>query len=304
MIDKPGIYRDFPSADYFADPCPEPSFSQSIGKLLIEQSPLHAKLAHPRLAPPLAEDAEDEPEKYVKAQAIGNVAHKLMLGRGKEVDVIDFPDFRKDAAKALRDVSLGAGRVPVLAKHTVIAQDMVDAARLQLETHEAHDAFRSGAGEVMLVWQEDGIWFRQLVDWLHADLRTVDDFKTTGLSVAPHTLDRLMSAADWPLQAAMAERGLDALDPKNAGRRRFRFIAQENKPPFALTVAQIGEGAMTMGRKRLQIAIELWTRCIRAGKWPGYTNRVVMPDYPQWAETRWLEREETEFSGENMLMAG
>lgn len=299
---KPGIYRDFDSAAYYADPCPEPSFSQSIGKLLIDYSPQHARLAHPRLTPRLADD--EEAEKYVKAQAIGNAAHAMMLGRGKIIATIDADDFRTKDAKAERDSATKAGKTPVLKKHVDAAAEMVMAAWQQLKVHEAADAFRDGAGEVMLVWQEEGIWFRQLVDWLHDDLLTVDDFKTTGLSAAPHAIAKLMADADWPFQAAMAERGLNVLDPKNAGRRCFRFVAQENSPPYALTVAQIGEGALTMGRKRLEVAIELWRRCMRADFWPGYTARVVMPDYPQWAETKWLEREETEFNGSNILMAG
>lgn len=300
---KPGIYRDVDTAVYFADPCPEPSFSQSIGKLLIDHSPLHAKLAHPRLTPPpLADD--EEVEKYVKAQAIGNAAHAMILGRGKVIATIDADDFRTKDAKAERDSATKAGKTPVLKKHVDAAGEMVTEAWMQLAQHEAADAFQNGAGEVMLVWQEEGLWFRQLIDWLHDDLCTVDDFKTTGLSAAPHAIAKLMADADWPLQAAMAERGLDVLDPKNAGRRRFRFVAQENTKPYALTVAQIGEGALTMGRKRLEVAIELWRRCMRANFWPGYTTRVVMPDYPAWAESRWLEREENEFSSSNVLMAG
>jgi endonuclease/exonuclease/phosphatase family metal-dependent hydrolase len=89
-ISKPGIYRDFPTAAYFADPCPEPSFTQSLAKILIEQSPLHAYQAHPRLNVPAADEDADEAEKYSKAKAIGNAAHSLMLGRGKVLAVGDF----------------------------------------------------------------------------------------------------------------------------------------------------------------------------------------------------------------------
>ncbi len=80
-IDKPGIYRDFDGPSYFADPCPEPSLSQSIGKLMVDRSAWHVRNVHPRLA--IETDCDDEAEKYVKAQAIGNAAHEIMLGRGK-----------------------------------------------------------------------------------------------------------------------------------------------------------------------------------------------------------------------------
>lgn len=293
-IDKPGIYRGIESADYFADPCPEPSLSQSIAKLIIDRSPLHGKFEHPRLAPAAAQD--DEFERYDKAKAIGNAAHKIILGRGKDLDIIQSSDFRNKAAKDARDAAYAAGREPVLEKHLATASDMVASALFQLKHHEASDAFQNGAGEVVLVWQEDGIWFRQMIDWLHDDLLTVDDMKTTGLSVAPHSLGMMMVNAGWDVQAAMAERGLNILDPKNAGRRRFRFIAQEQYEPYALTVAQMGEAALTMGRKKLQVAADIWRVCVETGHWPGYARRIVIPEYPGFRENQWLEREVNEFS--------
>lgn len=292
-ITQPGIYRGVASADYFADPAPGPSLSQSLAKLIIERSPLHGKFEHPRLSPIAI---GDEPEDYNKAKAIGNAAHKIILGRGKDLEIIQSDDFRNKAAKEARDAAYAAGKEPVLEKHLATATEMVASALAQLEKHEASDAFQNGAGEVVLIWEEDGIWFRQMVDWLHDDLLTVDDMKTTGLSVAPHTLGMMMVNAGWDVQAAMAERGLAILDPKNAGRRRFRFIAQENEKPYALTVAQTGESALTMGRKKLQVAADIWRVCIETGHFPGYTRHTVIPEYPGFAETRWLEREENEFS--------
>lgn len=293
-IDRPGIYRGMTSEDYFADCCPEPSLSQSIAKLIIARSPLHAMMEHPRLQPAFAVD--DEQEAYDKAKAIGNAAHKIILGRGKDLEVIEFGDFRSKAAKEARDAAQSVGKEPVLTKHLDAASNMVAAAWAQLKDHEANDAFTNGAGEVVIAWQEGDLWFRQLLDWPHDDLRTVDDYKSTGMSVAPHSINMMMVNAGWDVQAAMAERGLDVLDPDGAGRRRFRFIAQENEPPFALTVCQISEAVMTMGRKKLQAAVDVWARCMQTGQWPGYINRIITPEYPGFKENQWLEREINEFS--------
>lgn len=288
-IQIPGIYRDFDGEAYFADPCPEPSFSQSIGKIIIERSPLHGMWEHPRLAPPVTED--EEAEKYDKAKAIGNAAHAIMLGRGKTITVIGADSFRSKDAQTKRDEAVAAGNVPILEKHMADAEAMVKAAWAQLDHHEAKDAFRFGAGEVVLAWQEDGLWFRCMVDWLHDDMLVVDDFKTTGMSVAPHVVGMMMVNAGWDIQAAMIERGLDVLHPQTAGRRRYRFIAQENERPFALTVAQMGEAAMTMGRKKLDAAVTLWREAVETNTWRGYTNRVVVPEYPGFRESQWLDRE-------------
>lgn len=282
------------SATYFGDPCISPSLSQSIAKILIERSPCHARLEHPRLRPAGIDD--DEAEKYVKAQAIGNAAHKIILGRGKEIVTIKADDFRTKDARAVRDAVTASGHVPILEKHLADASEMVAAALSQLKNHEAKDALTDGDGEVALIWQEGDMWFRCLVDWLHRDMLTVDDYKSGGVSVAPHTIGMRMVDQGWDIQGAMIERGLDVLDPKGAGRRTFRFIAQENSPPYALTVCQLSESVMTMGRKKLQAAVNIWRQCIETGDWPAYINRIVVPEYPGFRENQWLEREINEFS--------
>lgn len=288
-ISAPGIYYDFPSAAYFDDPCPEPSFTQSIAKVLLDRSALHAMHEHPRLAP--ADEADDESEKYDAAKAIGNAAHALIIGRGKDVAVADFDSWRTDKAKATREAAEIAGKVAILIKHHQRAADMVRCARFQIDAHEASDCFLFGRGEVVLAWQEDGLWFRTLIDWLHNDLCTVDDFKTGTLSAAPHVVPLRMVDAGWDIQAAMQERGLDRLDPTNAGRRKFRFVCQENRRPYALSIAELPESVMTMGRKKLEHAILRWRPCMSAGRWPGYPAEIIRPTYPEFKERQWLDRE-------------
>lgn len=288
-IDKPGIYRGIDVEAYHADPCPVPSLSQSIAKVLIDRSPLHAAAAHPRLTKPAAED--EETEKYVKAKVIGDAAHKIMIGRGKDLAVAKFADWRTKEAKAFREEATAAGKLPILDAHLAAAHKIVFAGREQIDQHQERDCFQHGAGEVALIWQEGPLWFRCLVDWLHDDLLTVDDYKTSGMSVAPHVLGMRAADAGWHIQAAMIERGLDALDPDNAGRRRFRFIPQEQDEPYALNVMLMTEHWLTMGRKQLQHAVDLWGWCLERGQWPGYPAFALTPEFPGWKETKWLERE-------------
>lgn len=302
-IDRPGIYLDFPSDAYFADPCPEPSFTQSLVKVMLDGSPLHAMHEHPRLAP--TTEADDEAEKYVKAQAIGNAAHKLVLGRGKDIEAIKAENFRSKDAQDKRDAATAAGKVPILLKHLDVAGAMSLSAMEQLKRHEAVDVFTAGNAEVMIAWQEDGIWFRSLIDWLGEDLCRVDDFKTSAMSMAEHVIGLRAESAGWHIQAAFIERGLDVLDPGNRGRRRFRFIAQENYRPFALNVMAMSEYWMTMGRKQVDFAIERWKVAMEANRWMGYGRSVVTPEYPGYREKQWLEREVAESErGEDFRMAG
>lgn len=284
MITKPGIYLDMSARDYFADPCPQPSLTQSLAKILIDRSPAHARLAHPRLNPDF-----HEPFEYDKAQAIGNAAHKLLIGRGKEVCIIEANDFRKDDAKATRDAAITDGYVPILAKHMKAAHELVKAARTQLDMIGIEHAFRDGHGEVVLAWEDDGIWLRSMVDWLDGSLAF--DLKTSGMSAAPHSVPTVMASAGWPIQAACQERGLDVLDPQRAGRRKFLFVMVENAPPYALTVHEMSEAVMTIGRKQLDYAVRIWRTCMETGEWPAYPPLVNVPEYPGYKEAAWLNRE-------------
>jgi hypothetical protein len=304
-IDKPGIYRGVASADYFADPAPEPSLSQSLIKTILDQSPMHAASQHPRITPAFGDD--EAGEKYDKAKAIGNAAHATMIGRGKDIVVIrEFEDFKKQAAKDLRDAAFALGQVPILQKHFDAATDMVRAGWEQLRDHEDRDAFTEGDGEVALVWQEGEIWCRALIDWLHTDLRTVDDYKTSGMSMAPHVIGLRAETAGWHVQAAFIERGLDLLDPAGAGRRKFRFVGQEQDAPWGLTVMHMTPQWMTMGKKKVDAAMTLWRQAMRSGTFRGYPNVGVTPDYPGFRESQWLERELSgEFEADpKLIMAG
>lgn len=297
---KPGLHYDMDSNAYFDDPCPEPSLTQSLCKILIEQSPLHAKLAHPKLAPPPI-DGEEEAEKYVKAQAIGNAAHAIMIRRGKKLGVIDAKNFTTKAAQTDKQAAIMQGAEPILRKHYNTAVTMAEAATYQLSKIDGCEhAFEhlTGRGEVVAVAIEDGLYLRTMIDWLSNDMREIFDLKTSGMSASPYATGKLMASAGWHIQAAMHERILSAIDPDGAGRRRFLYIVQENEPPFALTVNEIGEAALTIGRKQIDYAINLWRRCIETDTWPAYPLRIIRPELPVWAENSWIDREVSEYETE------
>lgn len=289
-IDKPGIYFGVSATDYFADPAPQPSLTQSVCKVLLNQSALHAKHEHPRLAPKA--DGEDEPtEKYVAAQAVGNAVHATLIGRGKELAVGEFDNWKTKAAQAFRAEAEGNGKTAILNKHMTQAHDVVLAIRLQLANIGWTDAFKEGNGEAVVCWQEDGIWFRTMLDWITPDLRAAYDLKTTAASFAPHIIGRKMVDDGWDIQAAMHERALDAIDPDGAGRRKFRFVAVENYPPYALVPVEMTEAWLTMGRKKLAMAVDIWREAMRSGRFEGYPLEPCRPEYPGFKEAEFLGRE-------------
>ena len=291
-----GIHLNVPTDVYFKDPCRAPSLTQSVAKILLERSPLHAWHAHPRLNP---DWKPDDPTKF----DVGNVAHKLMIGRGKEIVVLDkFDDWRTNAAKDARAEAQAAGKLAVLGKAFAKADRMVRAAREQLDGRGLNGLFHAGDGEAVMAWEDRGMWLRQMVDWLTPDRDTFADYKTTDMSAAPFGLGRMMVNAGWPIQAAMGEWGLNKL--VGFKRRRFLFVVQETEHPYCLSVVEMSEAAMTMGRKQLNAAFSVWMRCVSSDRWPGYPTEIVVPEYPGYAESSWLDREQIEFPDTPLLMAG
>jgi len=284
-ITKPGAYA-IPDAAYRADPCPTPSLTQSTIKTLLDTSPAHAFLESPRLNP----DFEpDDPTKY----DVGSIAHRYLIGRGKEVVVLDgsFEDWRKKEAQELRKKHTGQGLLAVLKKDADLATAMVEVAKQRQEEFKIGDAFNEGWGEVVLAWQEGDVWMRTMIDWVTLN-GPFYDYKTTKLSVAPHALGWMAANAGWDIQAAMIERGLSVIDPANAGRRKARFIAQEARPPFAMSVMQMRESWLVMGRKKVAVGMGIWKSCLEANDWPAYPTSLCEPEYPTPAETSFLAREE------------
>jgi len=278
----PGLHYGVESSDYFADPTPEPSLTQSIAKILLRQSPAHARLAHPRLNP----DLEDsDPTKY----DVGHIAHRRLLGRGREIEVLDYKDWRtKDAQHHRADVA-EAGKLGALGKDWVRGGEMVEAIRAQLEERgygpDWYEPDVERAAEVVAIAKldDDGMpyWLRCMIDWLPSPLRPWD-LKTTGRSAHPDELWRQLVDADWPIQAAMHERILDYLLPEGAGRREHRFVVVENAPPYALSVVKMTEAHMTIGRAQLDRAEVIWATCMAAGRWPAYPLIDQNPEYPTW----------------------
>lgn len=276
-----GIHRNIPSADYFADPCPEPSLTQSIAKIILEKSPAHARLAHPRL------NLHWEPRDQTKYD-IGHIAHRMILGRGRELQIIEgFDDWRKKDAQAARLDAADHGKLGVLERDYDTGAEMMEVAMRQLkERGYQNDWFidaNPNVGEVVVIARTPMmIWLRAMIDWLPWVTR-IWDYKSTGTSAAPSEVWRRMVNDGWCIQAAFHERILNMLDPSNAGRREHRFIVQENYAPYALTVVRLTEAHMTIGRAQVARAEAIWAECMTSGKWPAYPTDELSPEYPAWA---------------------
>jgi hypothetical protein len=303
MIETPGIYT-VSEDSYHSDPLPTPSLSASLAKILLGKSPRHAWQAHPKLNP------DWKPEEDAKFD-FGTVAHKLLLGEGREIVIVEAADWRTKAAQESRDDARTQGKTPILAKDYVTAEAMHKAARGQLAViDDCFDAFTGqGQAEAVLAWQEfdyeglNPIWCRGKVDWLAKRRDTghivIYDYKASAADVSPWGIARQLYDMQYEIAAGMYERGLEAIHGDAAGKIVMRFVVQEREAPYLLHVAEMDAGGMTIGRKKVSYAIQLWRRCMTENKWPGYSNRIIRADMPSWLENRWLERELAEEDAAN-----
>jgi len=286
-IDKPGIYDDISEADYHADPvAPMPSLSSSIAKLMVSRSPLHAWFNHPGLNAAKA----TEVDKPSKAMDIGTAAHKIILGEGKDLQIIEAADYRTKDAQAARDAARAAGRVPVLKADYASVKELAEAALSQIACTELAGIFDAGTPEATLAWMEGPSWCRARVDWLPEHARAgghirVVDLKTTGGSAHPDDWARTAFDMGYDVQAVFYERGLRALIP-GVRSVKFKFLVIEQEPPYALSINEMSGQALAEGEELVRLGIEAWTACLERDEWPGYPSASTVIDPPKWRSDR------------------
>jgi len=222
---------------------------------------------------------------------VGHTAHKLALGTGPEIVVVDAADWRTNAAKAQRDEARAAGAVPVLAAEYAEVEAMVTA----LRAHPIASVLLapgSGQPEVSLFWkdQRSGVMLRGRLDWLpnpRSDGRLIiPDYKTSA-SADPEQFARAAANYRYFQQAAWYPDGVRALEI--ADDIAFVFIVQEKEAPYPVSVIELDSTAMRIGRQQNREAIDLYGWCVEHDTWPEYSDDVVQVPLPAWFERRFEE---------------
>lgn len=216
----------------------------------------------------------------------GNAVHAAVLGKGSDIVEIDYPNYLKADARAQRDIAYDDGKIPLLPKE----KEQVDAMAAAIRRHsEAGPLFAPGNGvaERSIYWTDPatGVRCRVRPDWLivRPEVTVVVDLKTT-TDANPTACSKAIAAYSYHQQGALYLDGVTAagLAPEGA---RFLFVFQSKKPPYLVTVRELGDQDQDIGRARNEKALRLYADCTATGMWPDWTGpvdeipQISMPSY-------------------------
>jgi hypothetical protein len=279
----PDVY-DMPVDTYHADPVPGGSLSSTgARKLLSPSCPAHFK------------QWLDDGQETKRAWDIGHAAHKLVLGAGPKLELVDKARWDTNEVKAKLAAIRERGDVPLKKPDFDTVEEMAAAIRRHPVASALFDP-ATGQPERALIWRDPqtGVMCRALVDFLRhpgPGRFLLPDYKSTGTKygASPDKIGRTIADFGYHLQLAFYLMGCRALGLAGEDAEAL-LVIQETAKPYLVTVAQPDPTAMRMGAIYARRAIDLFAECRKSGEWPGYSDDVVLAELPPW-ETKELKGE-------------
>jgi len=206
---------------------------------------------------------------------VGSAFHTKTLGVGPEIAVWDGPSFYSKAGRAFQAEAREAGKTPITAADDIHTTGMAEAVKNSVAA-----PWLVGRCEVSAFAPDPitGVMRRGRFDILGdkflADLKSTKDASPTEFAKSAANF-RYHQQAAWYLDIA-ADLGHPALG--------FAFIAVEKTPPYFLSVIELDEEALDLGRALNAKALETYARCVENDEWPGYTpSGFATVSLPAWA---------------------
>lgn len=276
ILRPPGIY-DIPNDVYHAD---RASLSSTGARKLLSSTPAQFRYDL------------DHPEPPKKAFDIGTAAHRLVLGDGPDLTLVDHPVWNTKQAKAEVAQAREAGAVPLKRDEW----EQVHAMAAELRRHPLAAALFDpdyGKPEQSLFWTDKatGVQCRARLDWLD-DARggrlLLPDLKTAH-NASQAKFEKAVLDFRYDQQADHYVDGVTQLGL--AEDVSFVFVVQEKDPPYLVNVIELATPWLVMAADRNKRAREIYAECTATGVWPGYGSEVSMAWPPDWL----LARHEREY---------
>lgn len=275
VVTEPGVY-DIDVDDYHMDPVPGGSLSSSGARDLLPPS-CPAKFRHQR----------DNPGPTSKRHFdLGHAVHKLVLGAGAPLVVIEADSYRTKAAREQQEAAHLAGAVPLLEHEHDQVQAMAAAIREHPIAGPLFD-IHHGTPEVSLFWRDaaTGVMCRARLDWLAHQTEgrrlIVPDLKTS------HTadLDGLTKAVQQHGYHQQSSWYLDGVRALGLGGEdaAFVFVCVEKEPPYLVSIVELDSEALRVGAIKNRRALQIYAHCSETGHWPAYHEGIALLSLPPWA---------------------
>ena len=229
---------------------------------------------------------------------IGVAAHLAVLEPKRQADsivLIEAADYRTTRAREARDIARAEGKVPLLPWQF----DIVRAIAGSIQAHPiAVAAFRHGAAEVTLTWQdpETGVPCKARPDYLPAHGRWLVDLKTAA-SANPRVWRDQAYRLGYHARAAWYLDGAEKVLGQTP--EEYWFVVVEKEPPYLVSVISFDQEALEWGRRANRKACALFARSLAENDWPSYREpgqnreRAFRVSLPPWAIYQLQDRAET-----------
>jgi hypothetical protein len=278
-IEPTAAILDCSQEAYRKDPLPVPSLSQSIAHTLLTESPLHAWAEHPRLG--------NLRKPSTKAMDAGTILHKLVLGKGADVEIIQADSYRTKLAQEIRDRAIEQRRTPILEREYAVITGALEQIQANVR---AYGIELSGESEVPVKWAEQGslgpVLCRGMIDHVLMDRGIIYDVKKTQ-SAHPKACGRAAANYGMALQYSAYTSAVAKLRPDFEGRIDFVFVFIEIEPPYAVFACRPNGMLRELGDMQWNRAVRLWEHCLATNNWPGYggAGGIGVLEAPSWAIT-------------------
>lgn len=224
-----------------------------------------------------------EPSKPKKHFDFGHAAHKMVLGEGAELAVLDPKKhgLTKDGKVSSKPASTSMWQ-ETEAKFreqgkTVITKAQMDEAQRMAGQVFAHRAAAriltaaDGMAERSIYWHDDDTGVRRRIrpDYLVTEgfSRPICIDYKSAKSASRKAFEHSVREYGYHMQQAYYEDGLAELGLEGVG---FLFVVQSKDPPYTVAVYPLDPEIVELGRRQNRQAIELFKRCTDTGVWPGY----------------------------------
>ena len=223
--------------------------------------------------------AQEQPSEASPAQALGTLAHTLILEPETASRYLcEQVDRRTNAGKA-RWAEIQAEGL------TLVSPDQMEAAEGMRDAVMAHPLarvlFAAGEAEGTLLWddEETGLACKARPDWWNGDHDLIVDLKTAS-DGSFDGFSRAAGAYGYHLQAAHYMDGAIACGMKP---QAFLFVVVESAPPHAVAVYTMDDNTIHAGRVKIRRALNLLAECRRTNTWPGYPVEIQTLEIKPWS---------------------